>query len=190
MRGSIRAGRGFLAALFAAAIFVGSVQAQSSGSSTPYWGTSPQSYSGSQLHIPVPSISPSMLSNASRSGPTASSIGSGIGGGYLPPSITSLDLRLPRTQQGGDDNTAHIWLHVPENADVWVAGIKTKQTGETRYYYSPPLPPGKKYSYQMRVRWIKDGKPVETTQQIIVQAGETIRRDFTRPPAATRQRRE
>jgi uncharacterized protein (TIGR03000 family) len=82
-------------------------------------------------------------------------------------------------KRGATDNRAHIWLKVPENAEVWVNGVKTKQTGESRYFYSPELETGKKYNYQMRVLWKKDGKPVEETQRILVQAGATIRRDFT-----------
>jgi uncharacterized protein (TIGR03000 family) len=76
------------------------------------------------------------------------------------------------------DNKAHIWLRVPISAEIWVNGVKTKQTGESRYFYSPPLVLGKKYSYEMRVRWMEDGKAVEKTQRILVQAGETIRRDY------------
>lgn len=180
--------RGFLTVLLVSVSLVGSVQAQSSanGTSNPYWGTSPQT--APRLNIAVPGMNPSAISNSSRSGPTAPNLGSGLGGGYLPSSITSIDLRLPRIQHTEEDNKAHIWLHVPENADVWFEGVKTTQTGETRYYYSPPLAAGKKYSYQMRIRWMKDGKPVEEKQQIIVKAGDTIRRDFTRPTASVQKR--
>jgi uncharacterized protein (TIGR03000 family) len=171
MNRSIPLWQAFIAAVLAA----GSVQAQATnpnGSSYPYWGTAPQSYSGPQLFIPAPGISPNMISNATQSPPSPTSVGVGIGGGYLPPFLTAREM--------GADNKAHIWVRVPANAEIWMNGVKTKQTGETRYFFSPPLTPGKKYSYQMRVRWIKDGKPLEETQDLLVQAGETIRRDFTR----------
>jgi uncharacterized protein (TIGR03000 family) len=181
---------GFLTALVAAVFSAGSVQAQGTnpnGTQYPYWDTAPQSFSGSRITIPVPGINPNMLSNAARSGAMAPGT-SGIGGGYAPPRITSLDLRLPRRPNTDDDTKAHIWLRLPENADVWVNGVKTKQTGESRYFYSPPLVPGKKYSYDMRVRWMEDGKPVEKTQRVLVQAGETIRRDFTSQNSAEPRR--
>jgi uncharacterized protein (TIGR03000 family) len=103
--------------------------------------------------------------------PTQTSVGLGIGGGFVLPFMTVSDATL--------DNKAHIWLRVPKSAEIWVNGVKTKQSGELRYFFSPPLTLGKKYSYQMRLRWMKDGKPVEETQRILVQPNLTIRRDFT-----------
>lgn len=176
-----------LTVLLATVAADGSLQAQSTGSPYPYRATAPLGYWGSRVTIPVPQMSPSLISNAARSAPTVPGTGS-LGGGYVPPSITSLDLRLPQRENTESDTKAHIWLHLPDSADVWVNGVKTQQTGETRYYYSPPLIPGKKYSYQMRIRWMKDGKPAEQTQTILVQAGETIRRDFTRPPSKSEPR--
>jgi uncharacterized protein (TIGR03000 family) len=137
----------------------------------PYWGTAPQSFAPSQVTVPVPGPSPFTISNAASSPPTQTSVGVGIGGGFILPFMTVRDAAL--------DNKAHIWLRVPKSAEIWVNGVKTKQTGESRYFYSPPLTPGKKYSYQIRLRWMKDGKPIEETQRILVQAGLTIRRDFT-----------
>jgi uncharacterized protein (TIGR03000 family) len=136
----------------------------------PYWATAPQSFAPSRVTIPVPGPSPFTISNAASAAPTQPSMGVGVGGGFVPPFLTVRDAPL--------DNKAHIWLRVPASAEIWVNGVKTKQTGESRYFFSPPLTPGKKYSYQMRLRWIKDGKPVEEMQRIFVQAGQTIRRDF------------
>jgi uncharacterized protein (TIGR03000 family) len=162
-----------------AVLAASSVHAQSTppnGSQYPYWSSAPSGYSGSNVTVPVPRASPN-ISNAAQSPPMGASTGN-IGGAYTLPHLTSRDIALPNG--GGTDNKAHIWLRVPENAEVWVNGVKTKQTGESRYFFSPPLEPGKKYSYQMRVLWKKGDKPVEETQRILVQAGTTIRRDFTK----------
>lgn len=137
----------------------------------PFWASAPQSFARSQVTVPVPGPSPFTISNAARSAPTQSSVGVGAGGGFVLPFMTVRVATL--------DNKAHLWLRVPENAEIWVDGVKTKQTGELRHFFSPPLTPGKKYSYQVRLRWRKDGKPVEETQRILVQSGLTIRRDFT-----------
>jgi uncharacterized protein (TIGR03000 family) len=165
-------------ALVAAVLAAGSAQAQSNGSQYPYWATAPQGYSGSPVTVPVPGMSPNVISNASQAPPSPTGGGVSLGGAYIPPSSTSRDLALPQRERA--DSKAHILLRVPQDAEIWVNGVKTKQTGESRYFFSPPLAPGKKYSYQMRVRWMKDGKPVEETQSILVHAGATIRRDFTR----------
>ncbi len=137
----------------------------------PYWGTAPQSFAPSRVTVPAPGLSPFTISNATRSAPTQTSVGAGVGGGFILPFMTVRDATL--------DSKAHIWLRVPESAEIWVNNVKTKQTGELRHFFSPPLTLGKKYTYQVRLRWMKDGKPVEETQRILVRPGLTIRRDFT-----------
>jgi uncharacterized protein (TIGR03000 family) len=177
-------------ALAAAFSIVSSALAQSTGSDGtyyPYWSSAPQSYRGSSLTIPVPGISPNLISNAARSTPfdpdRSMYRSSNIGGGFIPPYLTAIDINLShlRKTQMETDNRAHIWLRVAENADVWVNGAKTRQAGESRYYYSPPLTPGRQYAYEMRIRWMKDGKPVEETQRVLVYAGSRTHRDFTEP---------
>jgi uncharacterized protein (TIGR03000 family) len=142
------------------------------GSTTyPYWASAPQSFAPSQVTIPVPGPSLVTISNGAGPMPTQSRVGAGVGGGFILPFMTVREATL--------DNKAHLWLRVPKNAEIWVNGVKTKQTGELRHFFSPPLTSGKKYGYQMRLRWMKDGKAVEETQRILVQPGQTIRRDFT-----------
>jgi uncharacterized protein (TIGR03000 family) len=162
-----------LTALVVAVVGVGTVQAQTVnpiGSQYPYWGTTPQRDSGPQVTVPGASA---IISSAAHSRPLLPNPAIGIGGGYLPPSLTAADIRRA-------DSKAHIWLRVPDNAEVWVNGVKTKQAGETRYFYSPPLAEGKKYGYDMRISWKKDGESVEKTERIVVQAGARVQRDFMR----------
>jgi uncharacterized protein (TIGR03000 family) len=173
--------------LSAAIVLAGSAAGQSDGSRYPYWGTAPASFRGSSVTVPVPAASPNMISNVAQSTPYAPGSmysGSGIGGVFLPPFLTANDTGsrlLDSDRMGTTDNRAHIWLRVPANAEVWVDGVKTRQTGESRYYYSPPLTPNRQYTYQLRIRWTKDGKPVEKTLRILVSAGVTVRHDV--PPS-------
>jgi uncharacterized protein (TIGR03000 family) len=87
------------------------------------------------------------------------------------------------------DNRAHIWLRVPADAEVWFEGEKTKQTGTLRYFFSPPLPASQKHTYQVRVRWTQDGKPVERKERIDVRAGGSVRLDLTQAPASQEETR-
>lgn len=179
-------------ALAVAVLVTGSAAGQSDGSPYPYWATAPGGYRGSILRVPVPGPSLNALSNAARSTPfdpeRALYRRSQIGGGFVPPTLTAkdIDLRFLQNNRRAADNRAHIWLYLPAKAEVWVNGVKTKQTGEARYFYSPPLTPSRKYVYQMRVRWMKDGKPIEKTQRLLVRAGATVRRDVTRPQTETK----
>jgi uncharacterized protein (TIGR03000 family) len=76
------------------------------------------------------------------------------------------------------NNTAEIRLRVPSDATVWVDGDRTRQTGPSRDFVTPTLKPGTTYSYQVKARWMEDGKPVEQTRKVKVRANETTNVDF------------
>jgi uncharacterized protein (TIGR03000 family) len=171
-------------------VATGLARAQVPASSYPYWGSAPSSYHGTSMRSPGSVMPPNGISSAARPPSGYGSgheypggTGAGVGGGDTSPTRKMQDSRsrMAGSNQVGPDNKAHIWLRVPEDATVWVDGVKTKQTGEARHFYSPPLTPGKKYTYKMRVRWEKDGEPVEKTQKIAVHAGANVRLDLTRP---------
>jgi uncharacterized protein (TIGR03000 family) len=73
-------------------------------------------------------------------------------------------------------------LRVPADAEVWFDGEPTKQTGTLRHFTSPPLTPGKRFVYEIRARWTRDGKPAEETRRLHVHANEWLNLDFTKPP--------
>jgi uncharacterized protein (TIGR03000 family) len=78
-------------------------------------------------------------------------------------------------------NEAQIRLRVPANAEVWFDGQKTNQTGTVRNFYSPPLTPGQSYRYQVRVRWMQDGRPVEQERIVRVRANSIEDLNFGKP---------
>ncbi len=76
-------------------------------------------------------------------------------------------------------------VEVPEMAQVWIEGQPTRQTGPQRAYSSPPLEAGKTYLYEIKARWIENGKPVEQTQTIALRTGSQSQVKFPIPvPAA------
>jgi uncharacterized protein (TIGR03000 family) len=74
--------------------------------------------------------------------------------------------------QETDRNAVLINVRVPANAEVWFDGTKTSRTGGVRSFVTPPLEPGREYSYEIRVRWIEEGRPVERVRKINFRAGE------------------
>ena len=69
-------------------------------------------------------------------------------------------------------NRALLDVRVPADAEVFVEGDKTSQTGSERTFVSPALEPGRTFTYDIRASWAgPDGKPVEQTRQVKVQAG-------------------
>jgi uncharacterized protein (TIGR03000 family) len=73
---------------------------------------------------------------------------------------------------------ANVVVQVPADAEVWFDDHKTKQSGGQRTFTSPPLQPGRTFTYEVKARWTQDGKPVERTQTIKVQGGETSQVEF------------
>jgi uncharacterized protein (TIGR03000 family) len=98
--------------------------------------------------------------------------------GYASPTPPSTTPQNPPQR----DNAAHLQLMVPENAEVWVDGAPTKQTGTVREFTSPPLELGKSYTYMISVRYRgANGQPVNDTRPIHVRANDWFSIDFTRP---------
>jgi len=91
---------------------------------------------------------------------------------YAPPSATE-------EQEATNDNRAFVQVRVSANAEVWFEGDRTSQTGAMRSFISPPLQPGKTFTYDIRARWMDpSGKPVDQTRQVKVQAGRRSMVDF------------
>jgi uncharacterized protein (TIGR03000 family) len=79
-------------------------------------------------------------------------------------------------------NCAHLLVVVPPDANVWFNGIPTEQRGVERPFVSPPLTPGKDYTYDLAARWIApNGHAVEKTKSIHVRANGRSMVDFTQP---------
>ncbi len=139
-------------------------------------GTNPGNYAGglqpySGVGTTLKSLS-GPLSPAVAPGPTPAVRG-GQAGVLAPGSAASSQ----------PDDRACIWLRVPADAEVWFEGIKTRQTGAGRYFFSPPLIPGLTYAYRVEARWKEEGKPIERQRQIVVHAGDSLHVDLASPPA-------
>jgi uncharacterized protein (TIGR03000 family) len=78
------------------------------------------------------------------------------------------------------DNTARLRILLPANAKVWVGGHETGQSGSDREFTSPPLTPGKAYTYEVKARWMVSGEPREQTRKVTVHANQTTTVDFGR----------
>jgi uncharacterized protein (TIGR03000 family) len=81
---------------------------------------------------------------------------------------------------------AHFTVEVPAAAEVFLEGIKTKQTGPSRAFVSPPLAPGKQYLYEVRARWTENGQVVEQTRSVVVSAGARLIVHFPQAPPRER----
>jgi uncharacterized protein (TIGR03000 family) len=72
------------------------------------------------------------------------------------------------------ETSARIELKVPEGAEVWFDGKKTTQTGSLRQFVTPPLTPGRRYAYEVRVVWKGGADEVTETRRLGLGAGENL----------------
>jgi uncharacterized protein (TIGR03000 family) len=84
------------------------------------------------------------------------------------------------------DFTVHLTVIVPPQAEVWFEEEKTSQTGSIREFDSPPIPPGRLFSYAVKARWPDSGKFVEIVRQVTVKAGDRTTVDFSSPAGGER----
>ena len=101
-------------------------------------------------------------------------------------SVDTLDTTAPPPppQPAAADETdtrARVEVLVPADAQVWFNGNPTAQRGEQRDFASPPLTPGRDYTYEIRARWNDNGRVVDQTRSIIVRANARIGVDFGQP---------
>ena len=156
-----------------------SASAQAPGDRYPNRASAPSGYPQPGADLPTP---PRMGAPRDAFRPSPSVFGGAgpgaFGGGVMPYSYPN-DGRGPSRRPAAPDNRARIWLAVPADARVWFDGEPTRQTGALRQFVSPPLAPGRSYTYTVRVRWTQDGKPVEEERRARVRAGASSRLDFT-----------
>lgn len=80
----------------------------------------------------------------------------------------------PRAVPTPADGRARLVLQVPAGARVWLGGQEmAARTGASREYVTPPLRPGRPYTYDLRVEWPgPDGKPVRRDRKVPIRAGQ------------------
>ncbi len=74
-----------------------------------------------------------------------------------------------------------VALRLPADAEVWFDGTRINLEGTERKLTTPPLEPGQSYYYHVRARWTENGRPVEQTRKVNVQAGDRTVVDFLSP---------
>lgn len=79
---------------------------------------------------------------------------------------------------------ARVRLHVAMDAQVWFNGKRTASGGDWRTFVTPPLTPGRSYSYDVRIRWMEGRQTFERDRHVTVRAGQSVLVDVapsTRP---------
>ncbi len=79
----------------------------------------------------------------------------------------------------GRESKIHIYLPTAE-AKLYFDGTRMTATGKERSFRSPALEEGKRYSYDVVVVYVENGREVSHETKVIFRAGEDVAVDFRR----------
>jgi uncharacterized protein (TIGR03000 family) len=77
---------------------------------------------------------------------------------------------------------ARITVKLPDNAMLYIDGKQNDGTDKDRVFTTPPLPPGREYTYVMSIQTQVGGQVEQLHQKVVFKAGEIVRVDFTEDP--------
>ncbi len=97
------------------------------------------------------------------------------------PAGTTTQSFYPPTAESAtpNPNEAVVRVTTAPDAQLWFDGVATTQKGPVRTFGTPELTPGHNYKYDVRVRWMDNGTPVERNRTVQVGAGRTVNVDLT-----------
>jgi uncharacterized protein (TIGR03000 family) len=103
---------------------------------------------------------------------------------------TALDVymrSLKDTRQGQNVSPAPatIYVELPADARLSFDGAPTVSRSANRVFVTPPLEPGKRYSYTLEATVTRDGKTLTSTQRVTVRAGLSTQVKLEEPSAAS-----
>jgi uncharacterized protein (TIGR03000 family) len=91
------------------------------------------------------------------------------------------------TGVGANEVALDVRVPTPD-AQVMIEGQGTKQTGTMRRFVSPPLTPGKTYTYEIKCTFTQDGQKMTRTETVEVRPGARVTVDLTRASKEPRER--
>lgn len=79
--------------------------------------------------------------------------------------------QAPAEKKADRPRPASIHVTLPANATLTLNGDKTSETGENRWYVTPPLDPGKNYSATIKIHFVRDGNDFSIERKVTLRAG-------------------
>ncbi len=98
--------------------------------------------------------------------------------GLVALALAALVLPSPAADEAPADK-AVITVTLPAKATLTIQDTPTNATGPERVFLTPPLEPGKRYSYELSVSWIENGKTFTVIKKVLVVAGKQVRVSFS-----------
>lgn len=98
------------------------------------------------------------------------------------PPLEQVEPAVATSAEAAGPAPVRIEIRVPTtDAVVQFGETATDQTGTVREFESPPIQPGRDYTYHIVARWQADGRDVFHGRTVTVRSGQRVIVDFTRP---------
>jgi uncharacterized protein (TIGR03000 family) len=92
------------------------------------------------------------------------------------PKMAPVDPKKTSFQPTSD--RAVVAVRLPADAKLYADGQLTELTSSERKFYTPSLNPNQRYQYELKVEYVRAGKPVQEAKKVVVKAGETTEVEF------------
>jgi uncharacterized protein (TIGR03000 family) len=80
---------------------------------------------------------------------------------------------VPGETRQENPNLIFMEVRVPQDAQLWINNQETRMRGTERMFFSPPVTPGRTYSYELKATWNDpSGQQVTRTRTVNVRAGQ------------------
>src|SRR5262245_56985488 len=76
-------------------------------------------------------------------------------------------------EQARAENRVMLNIQAPTGANLWISDVFMGQGDGNRQYISPPLENGRKYIYDVKARWMQDGREMTSTRSFEFVGGQT-----------------
>jgi uncharacterized protein (TIGR03000 family) len=71
------------------------------------------------------------------------------------------------------ENRVMLNIQAPPGAGLWISDVFMGEGDGNRQFISPPLENGRKYVYDVKARWMQDGREMTSSRTLEFQAGQT-----------------
>jgi uncharacterized protein (TIGR03000 family) len=99
--------------------------------------------------------------------------GSSYYSGYSYPSQYTSMYFSGDMEQAQAENRVILNIQAPAGANLWIGDVFVGQGDSNRQFISPPLEYGRPYIYDVKARWMQDGREVTSTRSFWFQGGQT-----------------
>lgn len=100
---------------------------------------------------------------------------------YITPNVEvvpTIQGTTPKTSLNPTADKAVVSVKLPADAILYADGQLTRLTSNERTFLTPSLASGQRYQYDLKVEYVRDGKPVTDSKKIFVKAGERTDVEF------------